>query len=179
LIRRNWPTAAGIGQHDRRLVQRQSDLRRRRRPARYRIAAQAHRAVTRDSLERDRIEKLRPSAQAVIEVPNVELDRLGQVKLAAIIALSNRVINLNDSAVFLTGPYRSIIDSIVVMSLGAEYELFDTPISRRSMSTSSAPSSTACSASPLPSASTAAKASASAHCSSSATPNMSSNNPSR
>jgi diadenylate cyclase len=82
--------------------------------------------VTRDSLERDRIDKLRPSAQAVIEVPNVELDRLGQVKLAAIIALSNRVINLNDSAVFLSGPYRSIIDSIVVMSLGAEYELFDT-----------------------------------------------------
>lgn len=81
--------------------------------------------VTRDSLERDRIEKLTPSAQAVIEVPNVELDRLGQVKLAAIIALSQRVIDLNDSGVFLTGPYRSIIDSIVVMSLGSEYELFD------------------------------------------------------
>jgi diadenylate cyclase len=82
--------------------------------------------VSRDSLDPARIEKLRPSAQHVIEVPNVELDRLGQVKLAAIIALSNRVINLNDSAVFLTGPYRSIVDSIVVMSLGAEYELFDT-----------------------------------------------------
>jgi len=82
--------------------------------------------ITRDALDADRIAKLKPSAQSVIEVPHVELDRLGQVKLAAIIALSNRVIDLNDSAVFLTGPYRSIIDSIVVMSLGAEYELFDT-----------------------------------------------------
>lgn len=82
--------------------------------------------MARDSIDRERIETLRESAMAAIDVPNAELDRLGQVKLGAIIALSNRLIDLNDSAVFLTGPYRSLIDTLVVMSLGAEYELFDT-----------------------------------------------------
>ena len=73
-----------------------------------------------------RIEKLRQSGPTTISVPNVVLDRFGQVKLAAIIALSNRVIDLGDTAIFLTGPFRSLIDSAVVMSIGAEYELFDT-----------------------------------------------------
>ena len=54
------------------------------------------------------------------------LDRFGQVKLAAIIALSNRVIDLGDTAIFLTGPFRALIDSMVVMTIGAEYEIFDT-----------------------------------------------------
>ena len=73
-----------------------------------------------------RIERLQQSGTATISVPNVMLDRFGQVKLAAIIALSNRVIDLGDTAIFLTGPFRSLIDSMVVMSIGAEYELFDT-----------------------------------------------------
>jgi DNA integrity scanning protein DisA with diadenylate cyclase activity len=82
--------------------------------------------VARDEADRERAERLGPSPQAVVTVPNVELDRMGQVKLAAIIALSNRLIDLNDSAVFLTGPFRSIIDALVVMTIGVEYELFDT-----------------------------------------------------
>jgi diadenylate cyclase len=82
--------------------------------------------VTRDGEDERVLEKLGASAHAVITVPNVELDRMGQVKLAAIIALSNRLIDLNDSVVFLAGPFRSIIDSLVVMTIGSEYELFDT-----------------------------------------------------
>ncbi len=66
------------------------------------------------------------STPDVITVPLAELDRMGQVKLAAIIALSHRLIDLADPVVFLTGPYRSLIDSLVVMTIGAEYELFDT-----------------------------------------------------
>ena len=61
-----------------------------------------------------------------ISVPSVELDRLGQVKLAAIIALSRRMIDLRDDVIFLAGPFRSLIDTLVVMTMGAEYELFDT-----------------------------------------------------
>lgn len=71
------------------------------------------------------VERLSETAHGVIEVPPVELDRLGQVKLAGIIALSSGEIALEDSVVFLTGPFRSIIDSLVVMTIGAEYELFD------------------------------------------------------
>ena len=67
-----------------------------------------------------------PESPTVIRVPNVTLARFGQVKLAAIIALSNRIIDLGDTVIFLTGPFRSLIDSVVVMSIGVEYELFDT-----------------------------------------------------
>jgi diadenylate cyclase len=82
--------------------------------------------VARDGDDQRVLEKLGESAHATISVPNVELDRMGQVKLSAIIALSNRLIDLNDSVIFLTGPFRSIIDSLVVMTIGSEYELFDT-----------------------------------------------------
>ena len=82
--------------------------------------------VARDESDRKRIKRLEETMKASIDVPNVELNRLGQVKLNAIIAVSNRLIDLNDSVIFLTGPFRSLIDSMVVMSLGAEYELFDT-----------------------------------------------------
>lgn len=82
--------------------------------------------VSRDEEDRRRIERLDKSNPAAINVPNVTLDRFGQVKLAAIVALSNRIIDLGDTVVFLTGPFRSLIDSTVVMSIGAEYELFDT-----------------------------------------------------
>ncbi len=79
-----------------------------------------------DEEDRPRIEKLSQSGPKTISVPNVVLDRFGQVKLAAIIALSNRVIDLGDTVIFLTGPFRALIDTAVVMSIGAEYELFDT-----------------------------------------------------
>lgn len=80
--------------------------------------------VARDEDDLRRVEKLGKTPS--VTVPDVTLDRFGQVKLAAIIALSNRVIDLGDTVVFLTGPFRSLIDSTVVMTLGAEYELFDT-----------------------------------------------------
>lgn len=82
--------------------------------------------VARENVDHDRISRLEEPPLGVLDVPNVELDRLGQVKLAAIIGLSTRAIDLHDTVVFLTGPYRAIIDSMVVMSLGIEYELFDT-----------------------------------------------------
>ncbi|MCH8343586.1 MAG: DNA integrity scanning protein DisA nucleotide-binding domain protein [Planctomycetes bacterium] len=82
--------------------------------------------VARDKHDLDRIEKFAESNSRTITVPNVTLDRFGQVKLAAIIALSNRIIDLGDTVIFLTGPFRSLTDSIVVMTIGAEYELFDT-----------------------------------------------------
>ena len=82
--------------------------------------------VARDKQDLQRTEKLAESNSTTLTVPNVTLDRFGQVKLAAIIALSNRIIDLGDTVIFLTGPYRSLIDSVVVMNIGAEYELFDT-----------------------------------------------------
>ncbi len=82
--------------------------------------------IARDDADRGRIEAMSEPPLAALDVPDVTLDRFGQVKLAAIIALSNRVLQIGDVAIFLTGPFRSIIDSLVVMTIGAEYELFDT-----------------------------------------------------
>ncbi len=82
--------------------------------------------VTRDNQDERLAERLAKSTSATINVPDVTLDRFGQVKLAAIIALSNRIIDLGNTVIFLTGPFLSLIDSVVVMTIGAEYELFDT-----------------------------------------------------
>lgn len=82
--------------------------------------------IARDEGDRRLIRRYGIEPAAIIEVPDVELDRLGQVKLAAIIALSNRILDLGETVIFLTGPFRSIIDTLVVMSIGSEYELFDT-----------------------------------------------------
>ncbi len=82
--------------------------------------------VARDDHDVQRATRFAESSPRVLSVPDVTLDRFGQVKLAAIIALSSRLIDLGDTAIFLTGPFRSLVDSLVVMSIGAEYELFDT-----------------------------------------------------
>lgn len=82
--------------------------------------------VARDEHDVQRAARFAESSPRVLSVPDVTLDRFGQVKLAAIIALSSRLIDLGDTAIFLTGPFRSLVDSLVVMSIGAEYELFDT-----------------------------------------------------
>jgi len=81
--------------------------------------------VVRDEHDQKRAEGFGGSVASLIKVPNVELDRVGQVKLAAIIALSNRTLDREDSAVFLTGPFRSLIDTLMITHMGAEYELLD------------------------------------------------------
>jgi diadenylate cyclase len=81
--------------------------------------------IVRDSADEERAGRLNPSNTRLL-VPNVELDRLGQVKLAAIMAVSSRLVGLHDTIVFLTGPFREMIDSLVVLVLGVEYELIDT-----------------------------------------------------
>lgn len=64
-------------------------------------------------------------AATVITTPAVELDRMGSVKLAAIIALSSRLIDISDTVVFLAGPQRSTVDTMVVLRIGDEFRLFD------------------------------------------------------
>ncbi|MDP7030427.1 MAG: diadenylate cyclase [Phycisphaerales bacterium] len=70
-----------------------------------------------------RAESLDPPPEHILEIPEVELDRLGQVKLAALVGVSRRLLDLEDTVVFLTGPYRGLIDSMVILHLGSEYEL--------------------------------------------------------
>ncbi len=79
--------------------------------------------LTRRVDDQRRADRLRIPPQQILSVPDVELDRLGQVKLAALVAVSRRLLDLADTAVFLTGPYRGLLDSLIVLHLGAEYEL--------------------------------------------------------
>lgn len=79
--------------------------------------------LTRRPEDKRRVEELGVADDCVLEVPQVELDRMGQVKLAALVGISRRLLDLSDTVVFLTGPFRGLIDSLVVLHLGSEYEL--------------------------------------------------------
>jgi DNA integrity scanning protein DisA with diadenylate cyclase activity len=81
--------------------------------------------VLREGGDPRRVSSVFLSAAGSISVPAVTLSRFGQITLATIIALSNRLIDVGDTIVCLSGPYRSIIDTILVMTVGADFELFD------------------------------------------------------
>ncbi|MFK7959565.1 MAG: DNA integrity scanning protein DisA nucleotide-binding domain protein [Phycisphaerales bacterium] len=81
--------------------------------------------VRRAGSDEELVERLQGSATAVISVPNADLDRMGQIRLAAIIALSERILSLDDTAVFLVGPLGQAADSLSVLRLNSDLELFD------------------------------------------------------
>lgn len=57
-------------------------------------------------------------------VPSVSLTRMGQIKMATLIAFSQSMLDAGDSFVFLTGVAGHGIDTLVTMRVGEEYELF-------------------------------------------------------
>jgi len=61
-----------------------------------------------------------------ITVPQVDLTRMGQIKTAALIAFSQRLLDTDDRVVFLAGPTHGQLDTVVVMSVGHEWEMFQT-----------------------------------------------------
>ncbi len=79
--------------------------------------------LTRRPEDERRVEELGVAAECVLQIPQVELDRMGQVKLAALVAVSRRLVDFADTVVFLTGPFRGLIDSPIVLHIGSEYEL--------------------------------------------------------
>jgi DNA integrity scanning protein DisA with diadenylate cyclase activity len=62
----------------------------------------------------------------MIRVPNVALTRIGQVKLAAFLALSRGLIACGDRIVCLTGVATSgQLDTLVVTEVGREFQIFN------------------------------------------------------
>ena len=59
-----------------------------------------------------------------LEVPPFDLTRMGQIKMATILAFSQRLLDGGDVFVFVTGMVGHPVDSLVVMQVGQEYELF-------------------------------------------------------
>ena len=59
-----------------------------------------------------------------ITVPAFDLTRMGQIKMATILAFSQQVLKPGDVFVFVTGVSRRKLDTMVTMRVGEEYELF-------------------------------------------------------
>jgi diadenylate cyclase len=59
-----------------------------------------------------------------LSVPPFSLTRMGQIKVATLIAFSQQLLKPDDVFVFLTGVVGHGIDTFVVMQVGEEYELF-------------------------------------------------------
>jgi len=65
-------------------------------------------------------------SKKVVRIPPVNLTRMGQIKIAAMLSFSNRYIAPGDRFVFLTGLEKGKLDTIMVMEVGREYEMFQT-----------------------------------------------------
>jgi DNA integrity scanning protein DisA with diadenylate cyclase activity len=61
-----------------------------------------------------------------LEVPRVQLTRMDQIKMASVLGFSQRLLDEGDSFVALSGVAGQPVDTMVVMRVGAEYELFQT-----------------------------------------------------
>ena len=62
----------------------------------------------------------------VVTVPGFNLTRMGQIKMATIMAFSQQLLKGGDVFVFVSGVIGHGLDTLVVMQVGAEYELFQT-----------------------------------------------------
>ena len=77
--------------------------------------------VARDATDQQRAKGI--SAE-LLTVPAFDLTRMGQIKMATIIAFSQRLLQQGDVFVFLSGAVGRGIDTLVTMRVGEEYELF-------------------------------------------------------
>lgn len=73
--------------------------------------------------EEDRL-RLRGVSDDFITVPSFPLTRMGQIKVATLIAFSQQILRPSDTFVFLSGPVGQGVDTLLAMRVGREYELF-------------------------------------------------------
>ena len=79
--------------------------------------------VCRDALDVQRGEEAEVEC---LSVPSFDLTRMGQIKMATLIAFSQGQLKPDDVFVFLTGLAGRTIDTLLTMRVGEEYELFQT-----------------------------------------------------
>jgi len=68
--------------------------------------------------------RARQYTDKVVRLPAVYLTRTGQIKMAVMLSFSKRMLNPKDQFVFLTGLAEGKLDTMMVMEVGREYELF-------------------------------------------------------
>ena len=62
--------------------------------------------------------------ESTLRVPSFDLTRMGQIKMATLIAFTQQTLSAGDVFVFLAGAAGHHVDTIVTMRVGEEYELF-------------------------------------------------------
>jgi diadenylate cyclase len=67
--------------------------------------------------------RVKDAKAKIISVPSFNLTRMGQIKMATLLAFSQRILAPGDVFVFLSGVYGKKLDTLVVMEVGQEYEL--------------------------------------------------------
>ena len=77
--------------------------------------------VCRDAQEEQRA---KDRSVAAMVVPAFNLTRMGQIKMATMLAFSKQILKSGDVFVFLTGVIGHSVDTVVTMRVGEEYELF-------------------------------------------------------
>lgn len=77
--------------------------------------------ICRDGAEEERV---REAKLTPMRVPSFDLTRMGQIKMATLLAFSQSLLNTGDVFVFLSGVAGHDVDTMVVMRVGEEYELF-------------------------------------------------------
>lgn len=68
--------------------------------------------------------RVKPTKCPTVSVPAVNLTRLGRVKMAVLMAFSQRLLKPKQTFVFLSGLQGKSLDTVGVMTVGDEYELF-------------------------------------------------------
>jgi len=83
--------------------------------------------VSRTAEPEARLERLRAQPDAVVlRMPDVDLDRSGQINLATLLALSQGVIALGDRLVCLVGQRGRSVDTLHVLTVGDRLDLLGT-----------------------------------------------------
>jgi diadenylate cyclase len=73
----------------------------------------------------DELKKMEGLEGRIVQVPYLNLTRVSQVKVAVMLALSNRLIQRGDRLVCLSGsPRYGILDNLMVIDVGREFEVF-------------------------------------------------------
>ena len=63
-------------------------------------------------------------SEHVVRVPPVQLTRIGQIKMAVMLSFSQRYLRPGDRFVSVTGSDQGCLDTLMMMEVGKEYELF-------------------------------------------------------
>ncbi|MBI4640226.1 MAG: DNA integrity scanning protein DisA nucleotide-binding domain protein [Candidatus Tectomicrobia bacterium] len=81
------------------------------------------------SRNEETLEEVRPFVKHVLEVPQVNLTRMGQVKMAVMMGLSVGLVGSGDRIVCIAGiPRFGTLDSVIILDIGKEFEILTSSI---------------------------------------------------